>query len=486
MLMEVSILCSRPQDAQKLTRLLKDSSSLSYTYKDFNELWEHSQEKLSQLYILDVEVVSGHERGIIDHPKYQKGLMNVVFYYSQDSLPLMASQYRMKSLGDFDIDDPDLAQRLSQVVAELKARQERQGEVGKLKADLYQARKSLDKLVEKNQREAQESDYRRLLCGLVDAINEECRVHDFLESFGRVMERANFIEEYAVLELTPNGQKLISPRLKGQKYRSFPSLWLGIQDQESVTGIQKYAQGMAGQVALDCLGDQIVTLGLQLHPGGSPQNLIYLKTTPDVREHMDWSLLESFLSGCYGRWLFLQQDRSETMGSHWVSEWEFYDLLTATGEVESVPSHLLVLEFHKLVWARAQKGHDDFQWKRFFNEFSSQVDKRVRHDYFATSLGPWGMAFFVSEGDRRVLEQSLLDVGQKFFYWRFFDDPDSILTLNLAPRLRSLKAHRDSFFSYLRQKNKEHAQQLSSSLQPEPQQDPPGLETKQAVFQAGP
>ena len=118
---------------------------------------------------------------------------------------------------------------------------------------------------------------------------------------------------------------------------------------------------------------------------------------------------------------------------------------------------LLILEFQNLVSALTKRSKEDFQWRRFYEEFSTLLDTRIKHDYFSTCLGRWGMAFFVPYQYEETLKVTLEEFIQKFAYWRFFDDPDEILALNLTPNITALQALRKDFFQYMASKNREDA-----------------------------
>ena len=454
--MQVSILCSHVHHAKKLRDILKQWPVLCYVYTDFEQFWEHSQNELSHLYLLDVEMASGRGQRIIDHPKYRSGQMNVVFYYSQSSLPLMNTAYRMQSLGDLDIEAPDLPQRLSQLWGLFQARLDRKGENSKLKAQLYQAREQLHQVVQKNQHVAKKFDHGQLLGQIIRKIDQLCYGHDFLHALNLAIHHFDCFIQYSILELAPNGQKLVSPRLQGKKYRTFPTLWLG--QEHGTRGIQQYAQGLAHQVAVDSLGQDIVAIGARTQAALPPQVLLYLQMEPEVHRHLDWNLFQLFLSGFYGRSLLPEQDGPRE-SSRLIMPWEFYDLLVDERAMEETPCHLLVLEFQQLAAAITKKRDHDFQWRRFYEKFTTLLDAQIEYDYFATCLGRWGMAFFVSQDHYQKLHTLLIQFSQEFAYWKFFDNPDEILVLNLNPKIKSMKALHQEFFQYMAQRNREDANQ---------------------------
>ena len=82
------------------------------------------------------------------------------------------------------------------------------------------------------------------------------------------------VDEFAFLELSFNGQKLLSPVSNNQKFRNIPSLWLG---QACINGIELFAQNMATQVAIDVMGGDIVSLHVKGSEGNTDK-IIFIKS----------------------------------------------------------------------------------------------------------------------------------------------------------------------------------------------------------------
>ena len=212
---------------------------------------------------------------------------------------------------------------------------------------------------------------------------------------------------------------------------------------------------------MDYLGGEIITIGPKMCAENLPVFLIYLEVEPDICHGLDWNLLQLFLGGLYSRSLLRERDRSYK-SSHFVSLWEFFDLLVVDGAIEEDPCHILVLEFHRLVKAVTHKGDSDFQWRRFYEEFTTRLDAKIKYDYFSSCLGRWGMAFFVSGDQREALETLLKQFSQEFSYWKFFEDPDEILILNLDPQIKALSASQEEFFQYMAHRDREDANKYIS------------------------
>ena len=449
--LQISILCADIHQAKQLRDILKKQSVLCYVYTDFEEFWQQLSHNPAELFLLDITMTSQGQRGIEDHPKYQARQMDIVFYCDQHSLPLLDTVYKLHSLGHFNLDSPHLEQELSLIIGAWKTQRTTAQRAQKLQAELHRTLRQRDQVIQSSRQYVQKIDYLQLLGDIVSRIEQAGRDQDFLSALDQVLGQLKVVEEYALLESTADGQKLVSPQLSGRKYRMFPSLWLG-RDHGS-RGIAPYAQGLGHQTATDHLGEQVVAMGLRVRAKDPPQLMVYLKVRPEVVEQLDWKLLQSFLSGCYARSLVNTPGRTQTPG-HLIGSWEFFDLLR---DGSRGGYGIWVLEFQQLLEAMAKKSADDFQWKRCYQEFTTLLEQKIHHDYFATCLGRWAMAFFVSDDHGKSFELNLAEFSRKFAYWRFFDDPDQILAAPLAPELRGLDPDRREFFRYLAQRGREDA-----------------------------
>lgn len=478
--MEVSILCSRLQHAKIFKDALSShsttdatnaidtdtASTVFYTYTDFDQFWSEAEKGTTPLYLVDVERACESERSLAEHPAYVDGRMNIIFYYTQETLPLMSAVYSMHFLGEVDREAEDLPQKLSHIVGVLLARRKKERENGQLKAQLYKSENRFHKAVEQFQQELQRFEYQEFLTQFMRKIENQYDGHNFLTTLSGTMDESNFIKQYAFFELSESGQKLASPRLKGKKYYRLPSLWLGIN--HGSQGIQERAQGLAHQTATDCFRGEVVTLAPRAFSGELPRFLMYLKVDKHICHELDWGLLQSFLGGIYASSMNKKREPAQET-TRFMSQWEFGDLLVEKGGHQESDGKVLTLDFERLLVAvDREEEEDSFEWQRFYREFVGLLEGDKRYDYSATSLGRWGMAFLVFEEDYKGLRAWLWELSQNFAYWKFFENPDSLLAQNLAPYLKTFTALRTDFFHYVAKRDRKEADRYLALTTPPP------------------
>ena len=450
---QVTIVGSHIHRIKMLRDILRKWAPVCYVHTDIDDFRQHFREDLNSLYLVDVEMIPNRgNREVGD----EITSVNVAFYYSKHSFHLMSSSRLMNSCGHFDIESKDLSRKIFDIIRSLKTRREREREVSKLKVELHGVRSRYRQSLEASEQMKQTFDRQQLLEKLVSEIDHRCQRGDFLEALGQVFEGCEFIHKYALFELVPNGQKLVSPPLFGYKVQRFPMLWLG--KDHGVLGIDRYAQALAHQTAVDHFGREVVSMGLKLRSQTLPKLLIYLVVDARAFCGLDWNSFQLFLNGFYHR----SELRSEmpyrpNRRSPLISQWEFYDLLIDGESDREKRFCIFVLELHRLATAVTKKKVGGFQWRNFYEKFTGTLEETSRSDYSASPLGRWGMAFFVSDEYRESFRSFLSEFSEKFPYWKFFDDPDEILALDLHPQIKILSADRKEFFDYMAKTDRENA-----------------------------
>ena len=133
----------------------------------------------------------------------------------------------MNSLGDFDIDSPDLQQTLFGKIDSFVLYRQRKNREETLKVKLYQSEQRCAQLEKKEAKSFQRELFREVV-KLVEGATEGVLSHqDFLSALAGVVEQLGFVREYAFFELNHSGEKLVSRPYPGRKNRELPSLSLG-------------------------------------------------------------------------------------------------------------------------------------------------------------------------------------------------------------------------------------------------------------------
>ena len=451
----VALLCEDMEKAKLLSSFLRKWSIIPYVFTDLKNYKQSTIKEVPHLSLVEVTMMSDGVETLADHPKYQEGVLNCAVFCSNETIPLMAGSYEYNSIGFFNIDTTDLSSRLENLIIATQKRSEVFTENLRLKRDLHMAQDRSAKLIEKVQTNACREEYASVLSDFIEELDQKCTQLDFNNSIESVLERCEWVQRYTILEPTINGQKLISPHLKGNKFKACPSLWLGRE--HSTNGIKQYAQNLAHQVVQDYLGDEFVTIAIRVSGYEHPHALIYMQVDNDFRDNFDWSLFQSLVSGFYCRSL-LGETLRRSPERNYVSEWEFFELINRENlnEVGLSQSKVYVLDFDRLF--QTIQDYGEFHWKSFFDQFSSQLTAKLDCDFKYSILHTSFMAFHISHVDAAAFENVISSFYKKFAYWRFFEDPDQVLAKDLSPRIRILAPLYNEVTEYIGKKQNQQWQ----------------------------
>ena len=249
------------------------------------------------------------------------------------------------------------------------------------------------------------------------------------------------IVEFAMMELSFNGQKLISPISHVQKFRAIPSLWLG---QACPRGIELFAQNMVTQVAVDIMGGDLVSLLIKGNLE-RPDKIMFVKTKNELfYNHFDWNMLEAYLNGFYSSFQN-KLNREPTMEKKFSSTFEAMSFLdqflfgaNATdnkNKSQLKDCRLIDLDLSSLVEAVMKKSTNRFFWSRFEKEFTNKLEIQSRTDFRVFDFGVNHLAFIIEARDLDSFFDELKDFSAKFSYWKYFEESDGILSQIIKPKV---------------------------------------------------
>ena len=445
--LSVALLLSDLKEVKELSLVFKKLGVIPHFYEDLKTFWNGTLERMPALCIVDVKMMSEDELVLAHHPAVIAEEMPLLFFYTEKTEPLLVSTHQFYHLGTLkkshDYEGP------------LKALLKRLNKVASLEQHFHmlkvttKAQKDQIEKLELALRDDRTADNYRSMVKSVCMQFEELRLEtDFFKSIERVFQSTEEIDEFAFLELSFNGQKLISPISNAEKFRSIPSLWLG---QVCKNGIELFAQNMATQVAVDVMGGDLVSLLIRGHEK-KPDKLIFIKSQNELFfNNFDWNLLEAYLSGLYATY------RSQ-VSAPIVPEVKYNSVFEALSHLdqylfgqarneESVVKlkdlKCLNLDLSSLVKQVVKKGNRRFYWNHFMMDFihKLQIQSRIEFRYF--ECGVMNIGFTVESKYADIFFDQLKDFSQRFQYWKYFDEDTGVLALSISPKvtMSPLSAH---------------------------------------------
>lgn len=436
----VALLLSDLSEVKEISSVFKKLGVIPHFYEDLRTFWNGTLERLPALCIVDVKKMSEGDLVLRDHPAVIAEEMPLLFYYTDKTEPLLVSTHHFYHLG--------VLKQSSNYEGPLKAILKRLNKVAALEQHYHMlkvttsAQKEQIERLEVALREEERADnYQSMVKGVCLEFEKLRTESDFFKSLEKVFHSVDEIEEFAFLELSFNGQKLISPISHLQKFRNIPSLWLG---QACTHGIELFAQNMATQVAVDIMGGDLVSLLIKGQEG-KPDKMIFIKSKNEIfYNNFDWNLLEAYLNGFYATFknkLATPIDNSRKFSSafeamSFLDQYLFGQTSTEALSNKSIQDMRLVdLDLSSLMQVVLRKGTNRFFWNRFMTEFINKLEIQTRTDFRFFEFGVGNLGFLVKAQDLDVFFDQLKDFSNRFQYWKYFEDSEGVLAQLIQPKV---------------------------------------------------
>ncbi len=467
--LSVALLVADISNAKKLGQVFRELGVLPHVYDDLGEFWSGVLESAPTIAIVDVRMMSEGTLLLKNHPLIKSGELPLSFLFSERTKPLLNSTYTIFNMGLINI---DLA-----ISGQIKSVLRRVNRINHLENMLGEQRKKLEKSDAKLERlmgssgELMEREHyfnrsRELAAKVVELTGKESSM---VALCGRFFDEMEEVVEYTILQLNRTGQKLISPRLQGDKFMVVPSLWLGESYKQ---GIELLGQNMASQVVSDLMDGEIISLSVT-GQDSFPEMLIYLRTgSISFMNLFDWEGLESQLVGA-NRYYVLNQKDDEKSEERIITPWHGMTLLdrysVSIGEGEWNQEQLshLSLDLGQLVRMVKSGQGGCFHWSDFFTDLLKRLDKQGEFDYRVSCSGVSQISFFISGEEKDTFQKVLSRIVKEFSYWRYFENGEQLLTNKIKLPLQTLPLTAHAYLRYL-EKMDSVEETIISQKQPAP------------------
>ena len=444
----VALLLSDLNEVKEISSVFKKLGVIPHFYEDLKTFWSGTLENTPALCIVDVKKMSEGDLVLRDHPVVQAEEMPLLFYYTAKTEPLLVSTHHFYHLGTL--------KQSSHYEGPLKAILKRLNKVTALEQHYHMLKmtttaqkEQIEQLENALREEVRVDNYQSMVKSVCLEFEKQRFEVDFFKALEKVFHGIEEIEEFAYLELSFNGQKLISPISHIQKFRNIPSLWLG---QVCSSGIELFAQNMATQVAVEIMGGDLVSLLIK-GDVAKPDKIIFIKSKNETFfNNFDWNMLEAYLNGFYATF-------KNKLGSSIVSDKKFMSSFEAMsfldqflfGQTASEAQanknlaevRLVDLDLSSLIEVVLKKGTNRFFWNRFATEFINKLEIQSRIDFRFFDFGATNIGFIVKASDLDAFYDLLKDFSNRFQYWKYFEDSDGVLAQLIQPKISMspLSAH---------------------------------------------
>jgi hypothetical protein len=452
--LSVALLLSDIIEVKEISAVFKKLGIIPHFYEDLKTFWTGTAERIPSLCIVDVKKMSDGEFALHDHPAVKSELLPLVFYYTKNTEPLLVSTNDFFHLGILKKTE-NYESALKSILKRLNHFMNLQIDNQKLKVEKIEMSEKIEKLKDEKLAMEQTDQYQSMVKTVCSQLEELRGESDFFRAVEKIFQSVDEISEFALMELSFNGQKLISPLAHVQKFRAIPSIWLG---QACPKGIELFAQNMATQVVMDVMGGDLVSLLIKGN-FSNPDKIIFIKSRNELfYNNFDWNMLEAYLNGFYASFKN-KLDREPSSLKKFISSFEamsFLDqFLYGNNPVETETSktlnkinyRLVDLDLSSLIDVILKKSNNRFFWSKFEKEFINKLEIQTRTDFRTFECGVHHLSFLVESQNLDTFFDELKDFSSRFSYWKYFEESDGVLSQIVTPKVTMVPL---SAFAYLK------------------------------------
>lgn len=450
--LSVALLFSDINEVKEISAVFRKLGIIPHFYEDLKTFWQGTIDRIPSLCIVDVKKMSEGDLVLRNHPHIDTEKLPLIFFYTKNTEPLLISTNDFFHLG--------LLKKTENYEAPLKAILKRlnhfmtvEKENKVLKAEKQTQNEIIETLKMDKLTLVQTDQYQSMVKSVCLQLEEHRGEADFFRAVEKVFQGIDEIAEFALMELSFNGQKLISPISHVQKFRAIPSLWLG---QACTNGIELFAQNMATQVAVDLMGGDLVALLIKGNLA-KPDKIMFVKAKNELfYNQFDWNMLEAYLNGFYASFRN-KLDAEPTAEKKFASSFEAMSFLDQfLFEKTKMDYRLIDVDLTPLMDLVLKKSGNRFFWNKFEKEFINKLEIQSRCEFRVFDYGVNHLAFLVNAGNLDAFFDELKEFSSKFSYWKYFEDSEGVLAQIINPKVTMVPL---SAYAYL--KSTLNAQQAS-------------------------
>jgi len=440
--LSIALLMSDLSDAKELSKVFRKVGVAPHFYQDLRSFWNGTIETIPSLCLVDVKMMSDGNIALKNHPYIKSEQLNMAFFYTPETTPLLYSTYDLFHLGLVRKTD-NYSGQVKSILKRLNRMMSLEMSEHNLSLNNNKLEKQMERVVSTGEVLKEKEFYQKLLKSICGRLEMQKQSEDFMTALEHILGLTQDVSEFSALELNPTGHKLISLDSFNRKFRKVPALWLG---QASRDGIEAFAQNMASQVAFDFMGGELMSLNIK-GKSTNPEILLFLKVNDEnFLNHFDWESFERYLSGLYCHFE-LKLKKDITQGQTLMTPWELMSFMDQFSfgkrEKENQPFSksseeyaLVNIDLTDLTDLIRSKPANRFYWNNFFTDFINRLETSAEAEFKVVSMGIDNIALLVSASQSDKLFYHVKSFVQRYPYWRSFEQADIVLSRNMKPNVR--------------------------------------------------
>ena len=448
--LSVALLLEDLELAKEFSDIFRELGVVPHFYEDLDSYWKGTLEVTPTLSLVDVKKM--HEGSLLlkNHPFVKNDQLPMAFFFSTNTAPLLHSTYEFLNMGTI-LKGANYRGQVKSILKRLNKILSYEQKISKVEIENNKLSKQVKSLIEVSQVYKEDHFFDRYLKDVCNSFEtEKVRSVDFFEACENVFTELEDVAEFSYLELSANGQRLLSPESNSMKFVSIPSLFLGRSCRD---GIEGFAQNMGSQVAVDLLGGEVMSLNIK-GKRNHPDLIIYLRLNDvTLSEKLDWAALENYLNGIYASFSENGKDTYKRE-ARFITPWEAFSLFdkqinsASMGEIKNQFS-LIDIDLSDIISMARLGDCGEFYWKDFYQDFITRVTNTFPKELKFISMGVNNIGVMCDYVHLDQVMTHLKNVSLRFSYWRYFEKADALLTKSLRPEVKMIPASAEAYLLHV-------------------------------------
>jgi len=452
----VAVLMDDFSVAKEISVALRTQQIFAHHYKTLDELWSVLKLHTPDLVIIDVTKLSQGSVLFKQHPKVVDQSLSYALFSKESTKVLLKSQQGLKPVG-FIHYDQSLDEQVCAIAALRKRELEMKDQIQELSGRVHRLQTRSERLITDKNLATEFKSHFETIKKMCEDIEADSLRQDFTHALISKLSLMPQIEGFGLFELNQSGQKLISPEISVKKFHPFPALWLG---QTNESGIEKFAQEMARQVAQDLFEFEPVMI--KLHGGSKNPDILLFISFSEVMINFPWNVFESMLTSSLRRLKLYQQQPQYS--AQFLPMWEALDHMDKMqkSQIEG-DARIITISLVPLMNVVKKRFQNKFFWTAFYNDFFLQLAGRIQKTTKLSLVGPWHVMFFIPKENLESETIELQKFIKTFSYWKFFEDQTQVLAQEMLPELKLMPPSSSQYLKILSHEIEKESEYVSST-----------------------
>jgi len=419
----ISILMRDVKKAQQISRYLRRRGEVVYFYESLESFWEEVIQDRSKLLIVDVSLMSSGPLILKNHPLLQNEGTPLIFYYTEQTKPLLMSTKAFLHMGLLKGTD-SWQQDLSSLLKRVTHFDRILNRYRSMENLLQRRDESLidfqQKLAKSNEGLSLKNEFSRIFFELQSRLKSE----DFLTSVNGLFENWNVVKRASIFTLDTTKRKLVSEKLEGSKYTAFPDMWAG---NNILHGIDQENRETLFEVVVSNWGTS--TLGLKLGLNDSElDHYILLKVDQRYFDTFAWHELEEKLNYYFLKEQIEQGHRLSESSHGLKSIFDLFEVLDQDLCLDKTDPSIALFDVNlePLTELILKNPDNQFSFQKFYQSFVSSLKKISRVSLDCVASNHEHIAIIGDFKSRDYIFRLLKKHIKSFPYFRYFEGEDIV------------------------------------------------------------